>query len=158
MPPGGLPFLSRQEREERSRVKGGFEQRRPPCKPPPPIRECVKEFDKKLTHDRKCAPGEVQGGGGFDCGSNQLNASPKSASFGYFSCRNKKSTAPTGIQCFETHHSGFCILPFRRRTTSTDTDYCRRIKDAAPYNGVSKSNFKLQFIVRCAIQNSQKIS
>ena len=114
MPPGGLHFLSRQEMEERSRVKGCCRAQRifymmpaggrhtttnarakaPPCKPPPPIRECVKKFDKKLTHDRKCAPGEVQGGGGFDCGSNQLNAPPKPTSLVTFLFGDKKVTRP----------------------------------------------------------------
>ena len=47
MPPGGLHFLSRQEMEERSRAKGRFEQRRPLCNPPPPIRWYVWEFEKR---------------------------------------------------------------------------------------------------------------
>ena len=45
-PAGGIPFLSRQERNQRSRLKGRFGTRRPLKNPPPPPGGLVWEFDK----------------------------------------------------------------------------------------------------------------
>ena len=151
---------SGKKRTKRSRPKGALRANSAPLGYPPaasPVLQCMilQSFVLRCTRQVRAWWGYL-GGGGLEAAaaaaackratgrspalseslSNQLNASPKSASFGYFSCRNKKSTAPAGIPCFETYHSGFFTQPFRRRNANTGTEYCRTIQEAGPYNGV----------------------
>ena len=47
-----------------------------------------------MLHNKQSGPGEVSGGGGFDCGSNQLSAPPKPTSLVTFLFGDKKVTRP----------------------------------------------------------------